>query len=244
MFAFTDKPQSLFQLWTHGLELFKISIRSVWYWSLIISVLANLYPIIILKGFDLTTDTILHSKMLISILGWFILLPLIIFLTLVLIQRLYVTGARKSEKLHRSINAVRKKFIPLFFTIITLSFLTTLGLYLMIIPGIFVLVLFVFVVPLNLIDNMPIWEACKTSAYLVWGNWWRIFAIVLFPLALLITASVIANKFSGFWNYFIAILSTSLLSPLFYSMVLNGFSDAKLRHSMKPLHTRMPKGVK
>lgn len=244
MFAFTDKPQSLFQLWTHGFNLFKISLPSVWYWSILISVLANFYPILILKGFDMVDGTILHSKLIISVLGWVVLLPIIIFLTLVLIQRLYVTGARKVEKLHRSIILVSKKFIPLFFTIISISFLTTLGLYLIIIPGIFILVLFVFVVPLILIDNKPIWEACKTSAYLVWGNWWRIFAIVLFPLALLILASVFANKFSGFWNYFIAILSTSVLSPLFYSMVLNGFSDAKLRHSMKPLHTRMPKGAK
>lgn len=244
MFAFTDKPQTLFQLWTHGFNLFKMSIHSVWYWSLLISILANAYPAIILKGFDIAEGTILHSKIIISILGWVILLPIIIFLTLVLVQRLYIAGARKAERLHRSIIVVSKKFIPLFFTIITISFLTTVGLYLIIIPGIFTLVLFIFVVPLILIDNKPVWEACKTSAYLVWGNWWRIFAIVLFPLVLLIIASVIANKFSGFWNYFIAILSTSVLSPLFYSMVLNGFSDAKLRHAMKPLHTKMPKGQK
>ncbi len=242
MFAFTDKPQTLPQLWTHGFNLFKLSIGSVWYWSLVISVLANLYPLIILKGFDLSANTIIHSKLIITLLGWLILLPLIVFLTITLIQRLYVAGARKSERLHRSIMHVGKKFLSLFIAVILISFLTTLGFYLMIFPGVFILVLFIFVVPLMLIDNKSMWDAYKTSAYLVWGNWWRIFAIVLFPLALLISASVFANQFSGVWKYLLAILLTSILTPLFYSMVLNGFSDAKLRHSMKPLHTKMPKG--
>lgn len=241
MFAFTDKPQTLFQLWTHGLNLFKMSIKSVWYWALLLSVFANIFPQIILKKTMASMATVIHSEIIALLVGLLIIFPIIVFLSSILIQRVYIAGARKTERLHTSILHVSKKILPLSFSVILISFMTTIGLYLMLIPGLFLLVLFIFVVPLILIDNHKVWEAFKTSAYLVWGNWWRIFAIVLFPICLIILASLLASHTPALFRYIFAIASTSILAPLFYSMLLNGFSDAKLRHAMKPFVTKMPK---
>ena len=238
MFAFTDRPQKLLELITHGLNLFRISFKSSWYWSLAIAILATLYPLYFMQISQNIFLGITRSQRIAMTLGWLILAPIFVFLAGMLIRRIYVSGARVKESIYASALITSKKIIPLYFAMILIMFLTTIGFYLAFFPGIFVIVLFIFVAPIIVIDQEPFWKAFKISSYLVWGNWWRIFFIILLPLALMAAITAYTAWFPQLTRTIIQFLETWLLVPLFYSMILNGFSDAKMRHKMKPLKTK------
>lgn len=238
MFAFTDKPQGLLELVTHGLNLFRISLKSSWYWSLLISLLATLYPLYFMKIFEDAFMGFTHSHRLAVTLGWMILAPILVFLAGMLIRRIYVAGARVKENIAKSAGFVGRKVITLYLAMIFIAFLTTIGFYMAFIPGLFVAVLFIFVAPIIVIDQETFWSSFKISAYLVWGNWWRIFVIIIIPLVFTAVITTYTLKLPLLIATVLQFVEMLFIVPLFYSLVLNGFSDAKLRHKMKPLKTQ------
>jgi len=129
MFAFTDKPQNVFELVSHGLTLFTISFKNVWYWSLMIAVFATVYPMYFMQLSQDVFMEITGSQRFAITLGWLVVAPLLVFLAGMLIRRIYVSGARTKEKIPKSALTVTKKVISLYLSMILIAFLTTIGFY-------------------------------------------------------------------------------------------------------------------
>ena len=80
-------------------------------------------------------------------------------------------------------NIVRSQFKPLLIVSCIIALTTMIGAFLLIIPGLFILTLYIFT-PLLIIDHkMPFWDAMETSRKLVLGsgtdNLGIIFALVV-----------------------------------------------------------------
>ncbi|KPJ90377.1 MAG: hypothetical protein AMJ53_13750 [Gammaproteobacteria bacterium SG8_11] len=86
-----------------------------------------------------------------------------------------------------------KATIPLLITYILFVVAVTLGMILLVIPGIIVMVSLILFLPAYTMDNAGIIGSLKKSHNLVWGNWWRTLLILSVPVIILsvIVAGVI-----------------------------------------------------
>jgi len=60
--------------------------------------------------------------------------------------------------------------------------------------NLYVFYLFIFYAPLILTENKGVFTALKKSACLVWGNWWRVFLLMLTPIVLYISLMIIVKS--------------------------------------------------
>lgn len=82
------------------------------------------------------------------------------------------------------------KFLPLFLLALVSGILIALGMVLLIIPGIYLAVSYLFAQPLVIDKNLGFWEAMETSRRLITKKWFSFFGLVLL-LALLNLAGLI-----------------------------------------------------
>jgi len=110
-----------------------------------------------------------------------------------------------------------------------------IGMFLFIVPGVFLYVTLFFAFALFTLDEQSFLDAYKNSFTLVLGNWWRTFAIILLacivPMALLSTISF-QDPLYGLNNLSRGILTMViwfLFLPWFYGVTVVLFHDLKLR---------------
>ena len=70
-------------------------------------------------------------------------------------------------------------FLPLFLAGLATSILITLGSFLLILPGIYLAVCYMFVTPLIIDHRMEFWDAMETSRKIVSKNWFMVFGLSL-----------------------------------------------------------------
>jgi len=70
-------------------------------------------------------------------------------------------------------------FLPLMLGSLVVTLLTTLGLLLLILPGIYLAVAYVFVYLLIVDQKLEFWCAMEVSRRVVTAQWWRVFGLVL-----------------------------------------------------------------
>jgi len=159
------------------------------------------------------------------------LLLITAFISGVMIHRIYLVGSQTRKTIGESVKIVLGKFHLLVLASIISSFLVGLGLTLFFVPGIFISIMLVFVLPLILLDNHSITKAYQYSWFLVWKSWWRTFAVLLPPMLVFIvylphptvnTPSLLYISLDG--------LRVMLVVPLLLSLLLTMFYDSKLRH--------------
>lgn len=101
-----------------------------------------------------------------------------------------------------------------------------------------------------IIDNNGIIASFKNSAKLVWGYWWRTFALLFFyfivfhflvafiedifhlPMMLNMHSAEVL-KTIGVTNYVAAFLATVLAWPLFFTLWLCQYHELKIRYRLK-----------
>lgn len=78
-------------------------------------------------------------------------------------------------------------FLPLFLASIVMSLLVTIGTFLLVLPGIYLIVSYMFVSMLIVDYHMEFWQAMETSRKIVTKNWFSlfVFALILFVINLL-----------------------------------------------------------
>ena len=70
-------------------------------------------------------------------------------------------------------------FLPLFLASLVMSILITLGMILLILPGIYLIVSYMFVSLLIVDYHMEFWQAMETSRQIVTKNWFSLFVLFL-----------------------------------------------------------------
>ena len=141
-----------------------------------------------------------------------------------------------------------KRSIPLILTWIVVGILIMLGFIALIIPGIFLMILTFFSYFSTILDRVGPFRAIRESCSLVWGNWWRTFAVlivisivyVIFELVAYILVNVIHQVLGSATTYIlpgdlspydilITVLSQIVWMPLIGAVLVLMFHDLKFR---------------
>lgn len=116
---------------------------------------------------------------------------------------IFMMGVRRSVDLPIAFNEVFAYFAfvtPLVVAAVLMSILMTLGFILLIIPGIYLVVAYMFTVPLIVDRNLGAWQAMETSRKAVTQHWFKFFALMLI-LVIIIAISVIPFGIGLIWTY-------------------------------------------
>ncbi len=112
-------------------------------------------------------------------------------------------GVRRSVDLPISYNEAFAYFayvLPLVVAAILMSLLMTLGFILLIIPGIYLAVAYIFTIPLIADKNLGAWEAMETSRRTVTRHWFKVFFIMVI-MGLIFIVSLIPLGLGLIWTY-------------------------------------------
>jgi uncharacterized membrane protein len=83
-----------------------------------------------------------------------------------------------------------KAFLPLVVVGVLISVFVTVGVFCLILPGIYLCVAYVFAPILPVDKSLGFWEAMETSRRVITRHWWQMFALVLLALPVLVAGSL------------------------------------------------------
>lgn len=240
MYRFKETPQELPELVIDALNLFGNGIKQIWYWALLVAMFSLVGPYLIFEVFEVVAGQV-HATF-----NWYAL-ALNIFLSFpgaycigMIVRRLFVLGAGHDESVTDSMKRVLVKFPHIYIGLLMTSAFSVVGFMLIFFPGIFFGVIFAFVLPLILLDDYSVIAAFKESWHLVWDNWWRIFAMLLFPMLILVLVAMIPIDTAKFFRVVLHSFVMWFDIPLLMVFMLTMFYDTKLRHKV-PLHLKEDK---
>lgn len=217
MFTLPSKALSLKELYLSIVPYYKDTFDKVWRIVLINMLIVGIFQVIINSKVPTaaTTAQLTESQKIfmgsLNIITFFIMTY---FFTVVL-HRIYTIGKGKNITVKESCLIVLHKYIPIAVTSVIVFLVVLVGFMLLVIPGIFLFVLLAFAVPFVLLENKKVFGSIKASILLVWGRWWKAFAI-LFPVVIaLFFLSFIAQFFGG-KSFLVYILLNTIFFTLFY----------------------------
>lgn len=240
MFKFADQPISVMEILTSGFKAYKELFAKIWHilvlYAIITSVFALTVQKIIPSNTTITGLTKIPSDQLLKFwvlsLVFFLLYSFVIF---TLMHRIF-TLLKKTETpstVGSSILAVLKKYISLIIASIIIAIITLAGLVVYFIPGILLLILFIFTIPSILFDNKRAFGGIKSGIKLMWGYYWRCFFVMLLPLILIFAENYLLILLPP---NAITIISGNILNAIFLALaqiyVLLQYNDLRLRKSI------------
>ena len=122
-------------------------------------------------------------------------------------------GVRRSVDLPISYNEIFAYFayaVPLVVAAILMAILMGIGFILLIIPGVYLAVAYMFTVPLIVEKNLGFWEAMETSRKTITRHWFK-FAFILIIMTVIIFISIIPLGIGLIWAYPMAIAVMGIL---------------------------------
>lgn len=158
---------------------------------------------------------------------------------------IYLSGKLAQDDLPKCGSAwlfALRKYPLVFVTGVIIFFLVSLGLGLLLLPGIFLFCLLMFAPVAILLDNDDVFASIKRSARLVWGHWWRTFAVILFVIIVqafvtylfrLFGAHVLRLEKLSVSFHLLLMVPFVLIWPWMISIVIEQYYDLKLRYQLK-----------
>ena len=178
MFVLSQNPQPIKQIFKNSFALYK----KIWRFIFILVILKALLSQIssfLLMGKE--AGYLLQQKEIKWTVVFFMSL-FALYLWAVIIDRSYNIMINKPADVLQQhlLNVLQKYWLYL-----TATFIYLVGVFcgflLLILPGIFLVYLFSFYLLEILTNDKGIFSSLKRSAKLVWGNWWRVFIILVIP---------------------------------------------------------------
>ncbi|MBU0744694.1 MAG: hypothetical protein KKE11_04935 [Gammaproteobacteria bacterium] len=233
MGIFSNKQSNLKEIWISSLRLYHKAFSQIWYLGVLAGMLTTISILLNVlyrdKGISLKILSF-GSPLLISLVT--------VYLTSLILFNANNINNNQIVSLKNSLAYINKRFIKVVISVFILYFLYSFGLIAFILPGIFLFILFSMVQPLTLLDSNGIIESFKNSHKIVWGNWWRTFAILM-PLMFINywTGILLSYAFNNHRWYLIGIIGplAILFYPLFYVCILVVFNDLKSRKTTNPI---------
>jgi hypothetical protein len=135
-----------------------------------------------------------------------------------------------------------ENFIPLLLLSIVTGVLTVLGFLALVIPGIFLTILWSVAAPALVVEHLTLNQALNRSADLTKGFRWQVLGLLLILVALLLVISsfweAIANVFAGgdvenagIWYIIISQIISGFFGVFFAVMQMNLFKTLRQKHS-------------
>ncbi|OUS12660.1 hypothetical protein A9Q89_05490 [Gammaproteobacteria bacterium 53_120_T64] len=122
-------------------------------------------------------------------------------------------GIHRSVELPLSYTSVFGYFtytLPLLGVAVLMSILITLGFLLLVIPGIYLSLAYMFAVPLVVEKNLGVWEAMETSRKAVTTHWFKLFFLFLF-MGLILVISALPLGIGLIWAYPMMLAMTGVM---------------------------------
>lgn len=242
MYKFASQQLTVKEIYQQGFTFLRMSLRHVWLLMVLgmacllaaqavghySGIFDPLKPIS--ASFARFTNLSLRETLFVAVL----LAALIanIYFVNVAMHRMYVFGSGVTGSIKNSLTFVFHKMPTLIFLNIVVFILVFFGMLLYIIPGVILIIFFVFSVPAVLFENKRTWRALARSCSLVWGRWWQTLAVVFLPWALLFLSAIVPSQIKNiFLANAISLVLFSVLMPLLYAFVLVQYRNLNLRKS-------------
>lgn len=239
MEIFSTKQLTIKEVWVAALRLYGKTLPIIWPQAFAIGIITMLTTWLNANSFcQLKISNITPAD--IACYSVYVVLSLImLYFAALLLYRMHVVGS-SNITLRASIIFVCKKYFTIVVSLLLVLLLCSLGLLAFILPGFFLLILFFMVQPLILFEDHKCFAALKGSCRLVWGNWWRTFAVFV-PILLLNYLLGFGATMLADYLFFLLIgglLFSVFVYPLFYACILVQFDDLKLRRQVKVQATK------
>ncbi|CAL7961030.1 conserved membrane hypothetical protein [Gammaproteobacteria bacterium] len=233
--VFSYQRLNILEVWLTSWRLYCKTFSQVWFLTAIIGVLVNTL-IIFGMLYPLKFQTITMGAAIIYVVMTILVQLLNIYLFAVVLHRMQAVGDWQNLTLWDSLCYVNKKYSKIVIADFFAYFFVLLGLFLLIVPGVYVIIAILMVKPLILFDNRGSFASLKDSFLLVNGNWWRTFVIFFLP-KLIVLHSFYFGLFASYyfshkvWYVLMGYntLITIFLFPLIIACILVQFKDLKLR---------------
>jgi hypothetical protein len=232
MTALSNQPLTIMGVWRTSWQLYRKIFSQVWFLAVILGILSSawlLYTLFFEAKLGITAKIVsICVIMLVSFL-------LNTYLNSVILYRAYIVSREQNGTLGDSLLFVAKKYYKIVICDFLGVFLMLLGMVLLVLPGIYVAMIFFLIQPLVLLDNKGIFVTLKNVFKLAWGNWWRTF-VIFFPLFFVFGVGVIPQYVSMRVVVYVLVgnaLVIGIFCPLISTCTLVLYNDLKLRHMNK-----------
>ena len=153
------------------------------------------------------------NQQIVTILSYPVLMPLMLGMIMLAIKH-----SRGEQIEYRSIFNYYHLTGTLSFAAILIYIMTVIGFVLLILPGIYLSIAYVFTLPLIVDKNMTVWEAMEFSRKSVTKHWFKVFGL-LFLLSLMMAVGTLALGIGLIWAVPLMFVT---LYGLLYPLIFNG----------------------
>ncbi len=153
------------------------------------------------------------NQQIVTILSYPVLMPLMAGIIM-----LAINHSRGEEIEYRSIFNYYHLTGTLSFAAILIYIMTVIGFILLILPGIYLSIAYVFTLPLIVDKNMTVWEAMEFSRKSVTKHWFKVFGL-LFLLSLMMAVGTLALGIGLIWAVPLMFVT---LYGLLYPLIFDG----------------------
>ncbi|MDD1616318.1 MAG: hypothetical protein CG439_1452 [Methylococcaceae bacterium NSP1-2] len=246
-----QQPRNLTEILSASFKLYTESFTKVIGYSLIMFVVNKLLTSFILDAMPavdstLTPDAQMEEQMaaIVQIMPSLLVVTFVaavcscIFYSAMIYRIDNVANGRADDFVEVLLLAV-KKFPAVILAGILYTIAITVGTFLLVIPGIILMISLMFFWYFILLEGMNAYDSLMASHRLVWGDWWRtnivffvpgfIFFIIL--LVILFFGALITDPNSNTLNTGSELLG-AFATPYFYALIYLQYHDLKLRKNM------------
>ena len=242
MYQYPSQPQSIDKVLQSSLKLYAFTFRQVIAFALVAAVITAL-PEFVIPELNARDPKIVIQA--IETYVWLfrvVMVPSLVFYNAIYYRMDNAVRDPSKDYAHALAVGV-KKTLPVVAALILCGLVVGLGLMLALVPGIFLGVSLVFCQPIIVLGQEGIGGALKSSFRLVWGNWWRTFAVFLvFSMAVMAVFMIMGFLFgfavvphenpeaaSSLLLSLVGIVTSAVMTPLFSALVLVQLNDLNLR---------------
>lgn len=220
------KHISIGAVFRDSFELFKVYWKQAIAVSIIVAAISSISQILV--------DLKVYSSATPGLITWSFFVPQLITLFVVIIQAgfiWYIHKKQTSKKSPQTFTPFTARIPQLIVAYIIVVFIVTLGFFLLIIPGIFLSLIYSQVLYFVYLENKNVRESLDLSRSITYGNRWRIFLIgaSMFVITLLPLVPVFMKLVSPYIEYIFMVLPGSYFVVVNYQL----FKSLRTLHSSK-----------
>lgn len=212
------KSIHIFATFSHALEVFTANWRQ--YLGLLITVMV----VAGFLGIASTTTTDYGYSVTSPVIALGAIIATMILQIGLIESSLALVRGKKVEFTDLYKNITLKKGLLYFVSSFIMAMVTVLGFILLIIPGVYLAIALMFTKYVAVDQQLGPIESVFASNKMVWGNWWKMFALVL----ILIVLNIL-----GFFAFIIGLLLTIPVSMLVIADAYNQLESKNFRRALK-----------
>ena len=242
MYKFLTTPLTISGVYKDAWRLYKTIFWYVLAWSLILAVIHVIPYLFKFVGFYKQEVTGHLTFSWVGLLGFLVLLLADTYFLAVLIYSIYSSATEQKIDNLKAFNLAKSQLLTLYFSLLIYFLAVLVGVVLLIVPAIFIGILFSMVPLYIVIDKLKLYQSFESSVRLVWGAWWQTFFILVIPYALTyFIRSLIKVVPHHDWPVIVDIVLLTLLMPYFYAVLVIQFNNLKIIKSLPEPLTQQPR---